>query len=307
MKSMTQRLSRINGHILWIALAVSSAIALQAQDLPATPKDRPPHERADITHSGGTVESSANNGRPLGETVLALSEEYGWQVDYEDPVYDPGSEIVDADDPATRALHPDRRIMIPNGGIFHARYAEPTGSNRELSELHVLQAVVAAYNQTDNPGRFFLENEPSGRIAVVGVSKSVGMTPEHQDDTFLSTKISLPIAKRTLGETVEAILDAVIERTRIRAQIGTGPTPRVMQGDVVTVGGSNVAARDLLRQSLDQTGRTWLWSMLYEPTYGTYFFNIRGVTVAVVDSNGRRHLESVDPKPEHPPNTANHP
>src|SRR5580658_7569097 len=100
MKSITQRLSRIDGHILWIALAVSSTMALQGQDLPATPKDRPPHERADITHSAGTAESSANNGRPLVETALALSEEYGWQVDYEDPVYDSGTEIVDAADSA---------------------------------------------------------------------------------------------------------------------------------------------------------------------------------------------------------------
>jgi len=303
MKPINQRSRRINGRIFWIALAVLSAMVLQAQNLPANPHDRPPHDRADITHGGGgggTAEAAANNPRPLVETVLALSEEYGWQVDCEDPVYDPGSEIVDADDPATRALHPDRRIMIPNGGIFHAKYAEPTGSNRELSELHVLQAVVATYNQTANPGRFFLESEPGGRIAVVGVSKGIGITPEGKNDAFLSTKISLPVSQRTLGDTIDAILDAATEKTKIPAQVGTGPSQRVMQGDVVTVGGNNITARELLRQSLDQTGRTWLWSMLYEPTYGKYYFNIMGVMAAVVDSNGRRHLESVDPQPEHP-------
>jgi hypothetical protein len=304
MTSITQRLLRIDGHILWVALALSSALALQAQNQPGTITF---HDRAEIAHFGGTVESSAYNPRPLVETVLALSEEYGWQVDYEDPQYDPGSEIVDADDPATRALHPDRpRIMIPNGGAFQVNYSEPTGSNRELSELHVLQPVVAAYNQTANPGLFFLENEPGGRIAVVGVSKSLGITPESQNNAFLSTKISLPIAQRTLDATIYAILNAVTEKTKVHAGIGSGPAPQFMQ-TLITVGGTDVTARDLLRQSLDQSGRTWLWSMLFEPTYGTYFLNVLPVMAAVVDTNGARHLVSVDPQPEHPRNTASHP
>jgi hypothetical protein len=304
MKSMVPCSLYIGAHAFAIALAVSSAIALQAQVQPPEGTFR---DRAEISHSGTTAHSSAFNGRPLHETVLALGEEYGWQVDYEDPQYDPGSEIVDADDPATRALHPDRpRIMFPNGGAFDVNYSEPTGSNRELSELHVLQSVVAAYNQTANPGRFFLENEPGGRIAVVGASKSLGVTPETQNDAFLSTRMSLPIAQRSLGATIQAILDTVTETTNIHASIGSGPTPRVMETTMVTVGGTDVTARDLLRQSLDQSGRTWLWSMLFEPTYGTYFLNVLPVVAAVVDAKGARHLVSVDPQPEPPRHAANH-
>lgn len=304
MKSMVHCPLHIDAHAFAIALALSLAIALQAQVQPPGGTHR---DRAEISHSGTTAHSSAFNGRPLDETVLALSEEYGWQVDYEDPQYDPGSEIIDADDPATRALHPDRpRIMIPNGGGFDVSYSEPTGSNRELSESHVLQSVVAAYNQTTNPGRFFLENEPGGRIAVVGVSKSLGSTPETQNNTFLSTRISLPIAQRSLGATIQAILNTVIKATNIQAAIGSGPTPLFMQ-TMITVGGTDVTARDLLRQSLDQSGRTWLWSMLFEPTYGTYYLNVLPVTEAVVDTKGARHLVSVDPQPDHPRNAANHP
>ena len=309
MKPSTQRSLRFDSGFFWVALAVSSSMPLLAQNLPVTPPDRPPHDRADITHvGGGTVEFAANNPRPLAETVLALSEEYGWQVDYEDPVYDPGTEIADSADPAWRTSHPDEaKIVLPNGGSFRVKIAEPTGSDREVSESRALHTVVAAYNQTASPGRFFLESEPGGRIAVVGVSKSVGLAPEGKNDAFLSTKISLPVSSRTLGDTINAILGAATEKCKVPAQVATGPSPRVMAGDIVTVGGDEITARELLRQSLDQTGRTWLWSMLYEPTYGEYYLNIFGVVAAVVDSNGRRHLESVDPKPEQPRNSSNRP
>ncbi len=304
MKSTMSCSSHFSAHAFAMALAMSSAIALQAQVEPANGAF---HDRAEIIHTGKTAQASASNPRPLDETVLALSEEYGWQVDYEDPVYDPGSETVDADGPAARALHPDRpRIMIPNGGTFHVSYSEPIGSNRELSESQVLQAIVAAYNQTANPGRFYLANEPGGRIAVVGASRSVGVTPETQRDAFLSTRISLPEAQRTLGATIQAILDAATEATNVHAAIGSGPTPQFMQS-LVTVGGTDVTARSLLREALDQSGRTWLWSMLYEPTYGTYYLNVLPVMVAVVNAKGERHLVSVDPQPEHPRNAANHP
>jgi len=304
MKSIVHCSLGVSGHVFATLLAVSSAIVLQAQVEPARATFR---DRAEIIHSGTTAQSTASNPRPLEETILALSEEYGWQVDYEDPIYDPGSEITDADDPETRALHLDRpRIMLPNGSAFRANYTEPTGSNREVSESRVLQSVVAAYNQTANPGRFFLENEPGGRVAVVGVSRVPGVTPETQRNAFLSTRISLPTAPRTLDATIQAILSAVTETANIHAQIGSGPTPQFLQ-TIVTIGGSNVAARDLLRESLDQSGRTWLWSMLFEPTYGTYYLNVLPVMAAVVDAKGARHLVSVDPQPEHPKSAASHP
>lgn len=297
MRSSVQLFFRMTLNSPRLLLAFGLALPAVAQDRAATLTF---HDGAEITHNGQTVRTSASNARPLDQTVSAVDEEYGWHVDYEDPVYDSNTETTDQADAAWRNLHPNEtRIMIPNGSAYQAEYAEVQGKGGKINQLQVVQTIIAAYNQSSNPGYFFLDEEPGG-VSVVGVSRSHGIAQESQKEAFLSTKISLPITQRTLDATLDVVLSAVTEKTGIKAVIGSGPTPQFMQKVVTTVGGNDVIARDLLRQSLDQSGRTWLWSLLYEPTYHTYYLNVLPAMVATFDARGWRHLISVDPPPVHP-------
>ena len=56
---------------------------------------------AKVTRSGGDLVVSVAASRPLYFALLALSEQYGWVVDYEDPIYTRG-ETRDKTDPNWR-------------------------------------------------------------------------------------------------------------------------------------------------------------------------------------------------------------
>ena len=78
-----------------------------------------------ITSHDGKVSMKVTEARPLEELVNALSERYGWILDYEDPVYS-DSEVKDDTDPAWRASHPTAaRTNSPKGISFAATLPPP--------------------------------------------------------------------------------------------------------------------------------------------------------------------------------------
>src|SRR5260370_24713242 len=77
--------------------------------------------RATITRSGNEVLVSADAARPLLEALTVIAEEYGWIVDYEDPIYS-SAESRDVTDPAWRREHPKGR-----GAAHTPNCRAPTG------------------------------------------------------------------------------------------------------------------------------------------------------------------------------------
>jgi hypothetical protein len=52
-------------------------------------------DAAVIQHNGNTGTLTANFPRPLAQAVEAISQEYGWTIDYEDPPYHSPFDLVD--------------------------------------------------------------------------------------------------------------------------------------------------------------------------------------------------------------------
>ncbi len=112
-----------------------------------------------VMHNGNTTKVMANDPRPLQRAVESLSEEYGWLVDYEDPIYS-DFEAVDRTDPRWVASHPGVRRRLVGGHKFESEFPEiPKTGLSTTGEKSALEKVVADFNKSGNPGQFMLVDE----------------------------------------------------------------------------------------------------------------------------------------------------
>jgi hypothetical protein len=220
-------------------------------------------------HNGATATVRADHARPLEQAITAIDEEYGWQVQYEDPPYQGKRDLIDGYNPEYRAAHPGLKFMpVPAGGLFQSTFPEPQNtSTLRTQEEQILDKIVSDYNQSGNPGHFVVRSLPDGAFDVVGDGTHddngnlVPVTP------ILDTPISIPLATHSFGGTIQAIMNALAAKTGVSADgPAFGPT-NLMMGGQVSLGGATIApARDFLMQllALEKT-YNWRWTLLYEP------------------------------------------
>jgi hypothetical protein len=85
-------------------------------------------ETAEVRHLAGSITVTANDARPLAQAVTALSEEFGWAIDFEDPAYYSKYDLVDDTAPQWRDAHPIARgVTVIAGGTFQTQFPETPG------------------------------------------------------------------------------------------------------------------------------------------------------------------------------------
>jgi hypothetical protein len=223
--------------------------------------------RADITRVGNSIAVDASEPRPLKQAAEAIAEEHGWRVDYEDPIYDPMTETVDANDASWIASHPaEFRVKLPSGHELHAEFSVSTVENFKLDQKSTLGSLVYASNDSENPGKFTVLSEADGGFAISGITGS-------PSGPVLSTPISLPLVSRSLHQTLDLVFEQLKVKTYTTIFLSNAPLS-LLDHVQVTVGGEQVPARDLLRSALNQSGITLYWAMLFDPTFSQYHFNM---------------------------------
>lgn len=280
---------------LWFLLGVPSAFLAQAV--------KPYFMNAGaIEHNGATGALTSNDPRPLRQAIEAISQEYGWTVDFEDPPYRSGFDLVDDTDPKWRAAHPTAKgVTRVAGGSFQSNFPEPSTISPDDAEEQVLKKLVADYNSSGNPGKFAVRKEAEGRYAVVGVSRKDDAGKDEAVDVLLDTSISIPVEQRDAGATLRLILDTLSATSGVKVYLGTvGFSSDPLQGVEVTIGGSNVPARTLLLQTLDGVS-VWtpphggqffrgilVWNLLFDADRNGYRLGLSSATKTETDANGRR-------------------
>ena len=210
---------------------------------------------ARVRHVANSVTIYANEPRPLAHAARAVSNEYGWAVDYEDPPYCSRFELVDDTDPRWRKAHPNEQGSIGvAGGAFHTQF--PVAASTAAEE-RVLDKVVSDYNRSGNPGRFIVRNEGDGRFAVVGARVEDDYGREKAVSPVLDTPVTIHIEKRNAYLTLKAILNAVSAETHVKAVPGMMNPNSTSHS--VTVGGQNIPARELLAQVLSGIDDKMYW------------------------------------------------
>ncbi|PYU48648.1 MAG: hypothetical protein DMG48_19560 [Acidobacteria bacterium] len=250
--------------------------------------------------TGGTL--TANDPRPLRQAIEAISQEYGWTVDFEEPPYRSHFDLVDSTDPVWRANHPNAKgATRVSGGFFQSNFREPATVSSGDEEEQVLQKLASDYNASGNPGKFVVRKEAEGRYAVIGVSRRDDAGRDEAVDVLLDTVISIPVLQRSARETLRLIVDTLSATSGVKVYLGTvGLSSDPLQDVELTIGGSNIPARTLLLQALDGVS-SWtpphggqffrgilVWNLLFDADRNDYRLGLSTAAKAETDANGKR-------------------
>jgi hypothetical protein len=231
-------------------------------------------KQALISQSEPTIRLSANAPRPLEQALDTLQQEYGWQVDYEDPQYVSELDVVEVPDPKFPASHSESRTRVPGGAAFHVQFV--IGPKASLDEEKTLGAVIDSYNQSNNPGQFELRKIAERDFDIVGISahdKQGRLSPQR---ALLDLPIIVPVVRRSASDTVALICKTLAARSHTSVNLGVYPR-HLLDYRMVRVGGSAIPARTLLINTLASPGRNFYWRMLFDPDSRTYFLNLHSV------------------------------
>jgi len=234
--------------------------------------------------------------------VEAISQEYGWIVDFEDPLYQSHFDLVDDTDPEWRASHPNEKgATRVSGGLFQSSFPEPSSIPSGNAEEQVLQKLVADYNSSGNPGKFSVRKEADGRYALVGVSRKDETGKDETVNPLLDTSISVPTQQRDARATLQLIVDTLAATSGVDINLGTiGLSSDPLQDSRLAIGGTNVPARTLLLQALDSISSTsphfrgiFVWNFLFDADTNAYWLRLRSATKTETDASGRQVVQFI--------------
>ena len=249
-------------------------------------------ERAEVRHLANSVAITANDSRPLAQAVTALSEEYGWAIDFEDPPYHSKYDLLDDTDAKWRAAHTtDKGVTVIAGDTFQTEFPQ-TPDNSAASAEHILDGVVSDYNASTNPGRFAIRDEGDGRFAVIGIHVKDDKGQDEAVTPVLDTLISIPTETRDGITTIQTIVNAVSLKNQIKIGLFMMPQNALAQANV-SVGGENIPARVLLVQALSTMKMNLYWRLYYDHDVKSYGFSLLPVMKANYDTSGKRTTDYV--------------
>jgi hypothetical protein len=225
---------------------------------------------ASITQTEHTIHIVANSPRPLAQIVDALHLKYGWVIDYEDPRYSSQLDIVER--PGVNGMH----LSLPAGGAFSADVPAGDPTTEPPPEDKTLQAILDAYDQSKNPGRFGLRKNEDGSFALVGIGAADEKGKIAVQEAALDLAITIPTAQRSATATLNLILEKLAAQSHGHFTLGVTPR-RLLDYTDVKVGGTKVQARMLLASALQATGHTMYWHLLFDPGSKGYFLDIHAV------------------------------
>jgi hypothetical protein len=289
---------RLMRFLIFILVVILSAVHTHAQaqnDQARQARQSRYMENAEVRHVADSITVTANDSRPLAQAVTALSEEFGWSIDFEDPPYYSKYDLVDDTAPQWRAAHPNTKgVTVIAGDTFQTQFAKtPSVETSHADAERVLDGVVSDYNASGNPGRFTVRNEGDGRFAIVGTYVKDENGKDQTISPILDTPISIQAETRDANTTIQTILNALTVKSRTEVALFMVPRNALAQSQV-TVGGENIPARVLLLQTLSAVNMKLYWRLYYDHDVNTYGFSLLPLVKASFDASGKRTTVSVE-------------
>jgi len=266
--AMSQSVSQTTGETKANPGQTAPPQSVPTQPVPTQSAQAQPYlKEASVSESAGTIRIVANSPRPLEQVLDALQKKYGWVVNYEDPQFISKLDVVATQTSGDRAAKSNVLPRMPGGGAFSVDFSADAPE-----EGKILQLVVDAYNQSDNPGRFVLRSGKEGAFFVVGEQAHDARGQISQQRSVFDTPITLVRQDRMASDTVSLICKKIATLRGVAVTLAI--TPRKVMYAQVTVGGTNVPARDLLLQTLTSTRQKLYWRLLFDPVTKGYFLDI---------------------------------
>jgi hypothetical protein len=222
----------------------------------------------------------------LDRAVVAARREYGWLVDYEDPVY-LASDLVDGRSPEFLKSHPQAKLFYrPRGEAFsHVFLVDPsTNPTSDTVRRNFVTEMVASYHDSKNPRGFEVRDTAPHRLAVIGRNAN---TTSPLDQTIT---ISLNSDGYTSLESILHKLSPLIGHSVGLGIVTPGPLLRCN----ITKNYTNIAARAALLDVLDSCHQSVVYELLYDANRDIFLFNLDGTVTTVTDPIGRKSLKPID-------------
>jgi hypothetical protein len=246
------------GVLLSVMLLCSCDIAAQQELAGATV----------VRNVEGNVIVSSDVNRPFYFALLALSETYGWVIDYEDPIYT-GPEIEDTTDPRWLKEHPDgRHVYSPASGAFSADLGRMGRGNPD--EQDSVKKLLDLYNHTSSPGFYSMMRTTGGRVVITGRSRS-------QSPSGFVPPLSQQMLPSPDSETMSKALQELIARCGsaggVPIEFGIGPTDPAATGEVAGYNGP-ITCREQLGRILAVLRVRSRYALLYDINRHAYYLSI---------------------------------
>ena len=219
-------------------------------------------------NADGNVIVSSDVSRPFYFALLALSETYGWVIDYEDPIYS-GPEIKDTTDARWLREHPDgRHVYSPASGAFSADLGRMAGGNPD--EQDYVTKLIDLYNRTSSPGFFRMIRTTGGRVVITGRSRS-------QSSSEFIPVLSRQMQPSPVSETMSKALQELTSRCGsaggVPIEFGIGPTDAAATGEVAGHDGP-ITCREQLGRILALLRVPSRYALLYDINTHAYYLSI---------------------------------
>jgi hypothetical protein len=205
-----------------------------------------------------------------------LERKYGFVITYEDPPYIYETDIEDHTVPEWKLAHPNgHRALGPKRGRLEITYQTPPGPIKPDEIRSVIQKLLDAHAETNNPGRFrVLQEGEMFHVIPIQVRGSSGSLVSV--NSILDTPISFPEQERTVMETLEIIANSVSKATGMKVITGTVPM-NLLFNTSSRQGATNEKAKDALINALKATNTKLSWRLLYGPGWKWYVLNVHWV------------------------------
>ncbi len=260
--------SRILQFWLWLISVLACMPSSLAQTVP---QKRAYSDEAEIEFQNSVLRATANDPRPLAQMLDGLAKRFDWNPSYEDPRYDSPEDLVDATAAVWRAENPDgRHVFVLAGDSFSVSLPDFDRTDPQ-NEFRALDAIVKAYNQSREPGRFELLSLDDGSFVAVGDAAAHG-----PQAPILNTKITLKIGPISAEEALFQWGRELTVASGIHVEGASGVANNFLIQTQITVKAENVPARDVLRQIIKATGGTFSWHLLFDHDENFYMLNLTG-------------------------------
>ncbi len=248
-------------------------------------------QKATITFSRNRMSISASDPRPLYQATTALAQQFGWVIDYEDPVY-PESASIDIAVSSWKATHPGQKgLLVPAGGSFKAEIERIRGELAK-DELSALRQLTGDYNLSRNPGTFEVLTEPDGRITVSGLSGVKSTVPYNP---FQQTYHPESREGQPASEALNELVDKCGKSAGVPIQLGNYPV-NAFREKLMTALPDRLSCREGLDRILTEMPYSLQYTALYDIGLHCYFLNIAPAIRLQIDASGKSRFVPVHDK-----------
>lgn len=233
-----------------------------------------------VSHVGTDTVVSAHGPRPLYFAVSEVSEQFGWIVDYEDPIYST-KESRDAAVPEWRRKHPgEKGLLVPSGTDFVANLGQIP--DPPIRPTALLEHLVSLYNQSPNPGHFVLIRTAERRTVVSGSSRM----SDNPAKALLDYTIQPDSQKQLVSEALKKLTDQCGAAAGVPIELATVPSNALSQSSLEGFKGA-LSCRDQLGRIMNAMPYALSYSLLYDIGSESYYLNIVPARQIVKGENGK--------------------